>query len=113
MSILNTAKIINSEESDDNFDSPIDISDILNVCKEYSKLGWQIQNQIECLNEFGIEECVNSGKVNVSALPFIKNFLKTIADNPLFGDASEQSIECVSLIENYEATHPQLIKKKN
>ncbi len=95
-------------DDDDKFEIPMNISDILEVCKEYSRLGWQIQNQIEYISDMGIEESLKSGKVKIASLPLIKNFLKAVSKNPPFGDATEQADECVALIENYELTHPEL-----
>lgn len=97
-----------TDKDEENFENPIDISDIINVCKEYSRLGWQIQHQIECITETGIEEAIKSGTVKITSLPLIKHFLQSVSENPLFGDASYQANECIALIENYELTHPRL-----
>ena len=32
---------------DEEYSIPLDISDIISICREYNKLGWQIQNQVE------------------------------------------------------------------
>lgn len=108
--VLDNVKFTSAKKAvdDDNFEIPMNISDILEVCKEYSRLGWQIQNQIEYISEMGIEESLKNGKVKIASLPLIKNFLKAVSQNPLFGDATEQADECVALIENYELTHPEL-----
>lgn len=97
-------------DENEKFEIPIDLSDILNICKEFSRLGWQIQNQIEYITEMGIEESIKSGKVNVTSLPVIKYFLSRVNENPLFGDASEQASECIALIENFEMRYPNLFK---
>lgn len=87
---------INEEET---FDLPLDISDIINVCREYSKLGWTVQTQIECIMEIGIQEAVNSGAVSIPSLPHIKNFLQQIQQNGYFGDASSQSNDLLQEID--------------
>lgn len=96
---------INEEET---FDLPLDISDIISVCREYSKLGWTVQNQIECIMEIGIQEAVNSGAVSIPSLPHIKNFLQQIQQNGYFGEASTQAQDCVQMIELFETQHPEL-----
>lgn len=103
---VNISSYVTDDEEE--FENPIDIQDIITICKEYSKLGWQIQNQIEHITEMGIEESIKTGVVKVVSLPLIKYFLKTVSSNPLLGDASNQAEECVALIENYELTHPEL-----
>lgn len=110
--LLDNVKI-DIADSDETFENPIDLSDILTVCKEYSKLGWQIQNQIETITELGIEEAIKGGLVKVSSLPLIKHFLQSVCENPLFGDASFQANECIALIENYELKHPLPKKASN
>ncbi len=114
--VLDNVKFNSSQTADqdnDQFEAPIDISDILSVCKVYSKLGWQIQNQIEYITEIGIEEAIKSETVKVESLPIIKYFLQTVSENPLFGDASFQANECISLIDGFEMCHPDLFKKSS
>ena len=90
---------------DDEFDIPLDISDIINICREYNKLGWQIQNQVENILEVGVEESIKAGKVKQQSLPHIKDFLKSICKNPYFGDATSQADDCIELIKQYEEKH--------
>lgn len=110
MANLNNAKFnLNSSQAtapDEDFDNPLDLTDILEICKEYSQLGSKIQNQIELITEIGIEEAIKNGSVKVVSLPFIKSFLKAVSNNPLFGDAAEQCVECVALIEIFEMNQP-------
>lgn len=87
---------------DDEYNIPLDISDIINICREYNKLGWQIQNQVENILEIGVEESIKTGNVKQQSLPHIKNFLKRICDNPYFGDAGTQAFDCIDLIQQYE-----------
>ena len=88
------------------FSNPLDISDLITVCKTYSNLGWRIQSQTETIMEIGIEEAVSSGIVSTTSLPHIKDFLRQISQNELFGDASAQAVECIQLIDLYEENHP-------
>lgn len=90
---------------DEEFSSPIDITDIITICKEYNKLGMQIQNQVENILELGVEESIKSGFVKQESLPHIRDFLIAISKNPYFGDAIMQAKECVELIVKYEKNH--------
>ncbi len=100
-----------ASEKDDSLDIPIDISDIITICKEYNKLGWQIQNQVEELTEIGIDEAIKTGSVKITALPHIKDFLCAVSNNMYFGDAADQAKECIELIEIFETQNPELFKK--
>ena len=91
-----------TNNKDDEFDIPLDISDIINICREYNKLGWQIQNQVENILEVGVEESIKTGNVKQQSLPHIKDFLKSICENPYFGDATSQANDCINLILQYE-----------
>lgn len=93
---------ISSLDKDDEYSIPLDISDIINICREYNKLGWQIQNQIENILEFGIEESIKNGSLKQEYIPHIKDFLKSIGKNPYFGDAVYQADECIHNIKEYE-----------
>ena len=96
--LINTSIINNTDE----YSIPLDISDLINICKEFNKLGWQIQNQVEYIIEFGVEESLKNGNVKRESLPYIKNFLKFICKNPYFGDSVLQAEECIYLISTYE-----------
>lgn len=91
-----------SSEADKGYDNPLDISDIINICKEFNKLGSQIQNHIENILELGVEESIKIGHVKPQSLPHIKHFLLKICENAYFGEAIDQAQECVFLIENYQ-----------
>jgi hypothetical protein len=93
------------EIDDDVFNIPLCIDDIIFICREYAKLGWQIQNQIEDILEVGVEEVIRNGSVKKTSLPHIKNFLIQITKNPYFGDAASQSDDCIKLIQQYEEIH--------
>ena len=88
--------------SEEEFSIPIDISDIILICQEYNKLGWQIQSQIAFILENGVEESIKTGIVKNESLPLIKGFLKQITNNAYFGDATSQAQECIELIKQYE-----------
>lgn len=81
---------------------PLDISDIINICKDFNNLGWQIQKQIENILEIGVEESIKSGFVKQESLLHIKFFLQQIYSNPYFGDAAYQAQDCIELIQQYE-----------
>lgn len=94
----------------DEFDIPLDISDILAICKEYQKVGYQIQNQIDSILELGVEEAITSGVVKESSLIFISDFLHKIAANPYFGDSCSQAKTAAWLIKDYQSINkPQTI----
>lgn len=99
---------LNNESSEENYSNPIDISDIINVCKNYSKLGWKVQYQVECIMEVGIDEAIKTGTVTVASLPHIKDFLQQISQNPYFGDACDQAVNCIHVIEMFEDSNPAL-----
>lgn len=92
---------------DEEYSVPLDITDIISICKEYSQLGWQIQSQMENILELGVEQSITSGYVKRESLPHIKAFLKAIVRNPYFGDAGSQANDCILLIENYEYINKQ------
>lgn len=91
-----------TNNKDDEYDIPLDISDIINICREYNKLGLQIQNQVENILEVGVEESIRTGNVKQQSLPHIKDFLKSICNNAYFGDATYQANDCIKLIQKYE-----------
>jgi hypothetical protein len=91
-----------TNEKDDEYSIPLDISDIINICKDFNSLGWQVQNQIENILEIGLEESIKNGSVKQESLPRIKYFLKRICGNPYFGDAVSQAEDCLKLIHQYE-----------
>lgn len=111
--MTNTALKLNEIEYITNDEIALDISDIITICKKYSVLGYQIQNQIGHIVELGIDEAINSGNVNVKALPYIRDFLKSIMENGYFGEACNQSAGVVLLIDDYELKHPEQFRNNN
>ena len=101
---LDTLSYLNAEtvDSNDEFSIPLDISDIINICREYNNLGWQVQNQVEQILEVGVEESIKNGFVKKESLPHIKEFLVRIHANPYFGEAGLQANDCINLISKYE-----------
>lgn len=91
-----------TSNKDDEFSIPLDISDIISICKDFNNLGWKIQNQIEHILEVGVEESIKSGFVKEESLPYIKYFLHKICKNAYFGDAVSQATDCIELIRQYE-----------
>jgi hypothetical protein len=99
---LDSSAPFNEEEE---YSIPLDISDIISICREFNKLGWQIQNQVENILEVGVEESIKSGIVKQQSLPHIKSFLHSIGKNAYFGDAVSQAHDCIQLISEYEGKH--------
>lgn len=89
----------------------VDLTDILEVCKQYTVLGWTIQHQIECLIENGVEEAVNSGKVNSQVLPHVREFLKSITERLINTDVVDQAYAVIMMIDHYEMKNPQIFRK--
>lgn len=104
------ANLISTEEE---FSIPLDISDILSICKEYNKLGWQVQTQVENILELGIEESIKNGHVKKESLLQIKQFLIAIGKNPYFGDAVSQAHDCLQIISDYEKKHNLILISKS
>lgn len=71
-------------------DIPLHISDITSICKQFSKLSSKSKVTLELILEEGIQ-AINSGKISYAEVFELKEFLVTIKDNPLFGDASQQA----------------------
>ena len=99
---LSPVSINPDNDKDDEYSIPLCIDDIINICREYNKLGWQIQSQIESILECGVEESIKSGIVKKTSFPHIKHFLNRICDNAYFGDATSQAHDCIKLIQQYE-----------
>jgi len=87
---------------DEEFSIPLCIDDILSICREYNKLGEQIQQQVETILEIGIEESIRYNHIKVESLNQIKSFLIAINSNCYFGDAATQAKECINLIDAYQ-----------
>jgi hypothetical protein len=102
---LEVSTSVNLTTNNDEYDNPIDISDILYICREYNKLGWQIQDQVANIIEAGVDESIKSGMIQRAALPHIRNFLEQIVRNAYFGDATKQAEECINLIKNFQDKH--------
>jgi hypothetical protein len=94
-----------STDKDEEFSIPLDISDIISICRDYNSLGWQVQNHVENILEVGVEEAIRSGKVKQESLPRVKYFLRRICGNAYFGDAVSQAEDCLKLIHQYEHKH--------
>lgn len=99
---LDVLKLASSANQDEEFSIPLCIEDLIKICKEYNRLGWQMQNQVEAILEFGVEESIQAGFVKKESLPHIKSFLKEISRNVYFGDAVSQAHDCIQLIHNYQ-----------
>jgi hypothetical protein len=103
---LNTTVALPTTNDDDNeFSIPLCLDDIISICKEFSQLGNQIQSKIENILDMGVEDAINSGKVEQKYLPYIKFFLNKVIENPWFGEARDQARDCLGLIYLYETKH--------
>ena len=102
---LNVVVETTSDDKDEEFGIPICLDDIISICRDFNSLGWQIQNQVEDILEVGVEESIKSGNVKRESLPRIKYFLRRICDNPYFGDATSQALDCIKIIRQYEEKH--------
>ena len=71
-------------------DIPLDISDITCICKKFSSLSNKSKQTLELLLEDGVQ-AINNGKISYAEVFELKDFLITIKENPLFGEASEQA----------------------
>lgn len=89
-------------------DTALNITDILAVCKQFSQLGWKIQSQLEYILEYGIEEAIQSNRIDAQTLPHIRDFLQLICENGYFGDAADQSLELLMMLDDFAAHHPEL-----
>lgn len=98
--------LINSARSaDDQYSNPLCIDDILIVCREFSSLGWSIQQQVESILELGIAEAIETNSIKHEALPHIKSFLQRIVENGLFGEACLLAEDCLNEIISWEEKH--------
>lgn len=93
--------------------APIDINDIMSLCKSYSQLGYSLQHQVETILSRGIDQAIESGIVSLSSLHLIKDFLQQIEGNFYFADAADQAMECIRAIESFEENQPPQYKIAN
>lgn len=98
---IRNSKLTNFAQDSEEYNIPLDISDIINICKEYNKLGHQIQLQMDSILDIGVEQSLELGFLKKESLSHIKNFLEKIIENPYFGDACEQAQSCLFLIDEY------------
>jgi len=82
-------------KKDDEFDIPLDISDFIDICKIYSKMG-DYQYFIDELAETKQVE-----SVPVSVLPMMISFFEKLSQNPYFGDAATVSREFSNKLKKY------------
>jgi len=102
---LDSLTLVNPDSNqEEEFSIPLNISDIITICREFNELGTKIQKQVENILEFGVKESIHTGLVKQKSLPYIKNFLNSISKNAYFGDAVTQAEECIHLISEYEST---------
>jgi hypothetical protein len=102
---LDLTLVTTPSETEEEYSIPLDISDIISICREFNKLGYQMQNQVENILEVGVEESIKNGFVKKESLPHIKSFLLSICKNAYFGDAVLQAQDCIALIQDYEDSY--------
>jgi len=84
------------------FDSiPLDISEIMQICKEYSSLGFKIQSQIDYILENGIEEAIKNNKI--SDIEYIKDFFEKMSKMYYLGDAALQAEDCLKELDKIKS----------
>lgn len=74
--------------------TPIDISEVIALCKEYAILGSAIQNQIDFILENGVEEAIKNNKITY--IDYIKDFLTKMSAIYYLGDAALQAEDCLN-----------------
>jgi hypothetical protein len=89
---------------DDEFDIPLDISDILEICQEYNSLGFQLQGNLQNILEEGVEAVIASGKLNRKFIPFIIGFFDKLSKNAYLGDSAYQAKQLVEVLTQYLGT---------
>lgn len=82
--------------------NPIDISEIFEICKEYSSLGFQIQNEIDFILENGFDEAIKKKKINNYNFHIMKDFFSKISKMYYLGDAAIQAEDFIKEIDSYE-----------
>lgn len=93
---------------DDEFDIPMSISDIIEVCQEYSKLE-NLQDCIEDVIDDNVDALIKSGKLNIKSIPKLLVFLDKISNNPYFGDASYQAEQLIITLKKCMRNHNNLL----
>src|ERR1700735_3175830 len=88
--------------TDEQYDNPLCIDDILIVCREFATLGWSLQQQVEAVLELGITEAIQTNAIKQESLPHIKSFLQRIVSNGLFGEACLLAQDCLNEIVVWE-----------
>ena len=84
------------------YDIPLSLEDIVDICKQYRELGNEIQNQMDYFLEKGIMKGIKNNEIKRNSLIKIKDFLEEVRKNPYFGDAVLQSEEHLISIKKYE-----------
>jgi hypothetical protein len=85
-------------KNDDEFDIPLNITDFLDVCKAYAKLG-TYQVYIDQLAED------NETQIPINIIPNLITFFESISYNPYFGDAKFLAIETTTKLKTIMKNH--------
>lgn len=113
---INLINNVNKEKNKEKKADPesLNIYDIINICIEYNKLGYNIQKQVKAILESGVEQSIRNGKITSESIPHIKQFLSYICENSYSSEASEQAFQCYLMIEEFEHEYPKyFLKHKN
>lgn len=94
------SKIIDKHIADDEFSIPLDISDLLNICKEFNELNAATKLQLENIIDNGIESSLQQGFITYDGLPKIIKFFSKIKENAYFGDAATQADELLNVMKS-------------
>lgn len=94
--------------NEEEYSIPLDITDILFICQEYSRLGLNIQNQLEQILDCGVNSSIEKGIIKEESIPHIKDFLTKITQNAYFGDAISQAREYLYLLGTQQVANKNL-----
>ena len=92
---------------------PLDINDLLHICKEYNSLGSKIQNNIDQILELGFDKVFETNSIDIGSIPFILNFFDEIVKNPYFGDACSQAQNSIYLINAFMYNKDNIVDNGN
>lgn len=98
---MNVEDLVKKIDDEEDMSVPLDINDILDICKEYVLLGFSIQKQVSEIMDYGVDYCISTSKIKESNLPHIRSFLNKISSNPYFGDAVSQANSVIKYIDEY------------
>jgi hypothetical protein len=84
--------------SENEFSIPLNLFEIIDICKEYNNLNTYLQKQISNIMSEGISHCIENKLVDQKSFPELISFFEKIINNQYFGEARDQAIECVQVM---------------